>query len=214
MSTRIIGAIIMTHGDDNGLVLPPAVAPVQVMVVPVAMHKPGVLEQAETLTAALSRFCRAKIDATDNTPGWKFAEHEMRGVPLRLELGPKDIEQAQCVLVRRDTGEKQFVPLAELETAVPELLQSIHDGLYQRALDNRTRRTFSAATLDELTALAAAQNGFIKAMWCGDRACEETLKEQAGVTSRCIPFAQEQIGDGCVVCGKPAHKMVYWGKAY
>ena len=214
MSTRIIGAIIMTHGDDNGLVLPPAVAPVQVMVVPVAMHKQGVLEKAGALTEQLGRFCRAKIDATDNTPGWKFAEHEMRGVPLRLELGPKDIEKDQCVLVRRDTGDKSFVPLAELDTAIPALLRSIHDGLYQRALDNRTRRTFSAATLEELESIAAEQNGFIKAMWCGDRACEEALKEQAGVTSRCIPFAQEQVGDRCVVCGKPAHKMVYWGKAY
>lgn len=214
MSTRIMGAIIMTHGDNDGLVLPPAVAPTQLMVIPVAQHKPGVLEKAEEILGRVQKICRAKMDASDNSPGWKFAEYEMKGVPLRLEIGPKDIEKNQCVLVRRDTREKTFVSLDALESAIPELLQSIHDNLYQRALENRRNRTFSATDLEEMVKVASEQSGFIKAMWCGDVACEEKLKEVAGVSSRCIPDEQEQISDHCVCCGKPATKMVYWGKAY
>jgi prolyl-tRNA synthetase len=214
MSTRIIGAIIMTHGDDNGLVLPPAVAPVQVMVIPVAQHKPGVLEKATELKEKIGAFCRASIDASDNSPGWKFAEHEMKGVPLRLEIGPRDIEQNQCVLVRRDNREKVIVPLDELEAKIPALLQAVHDGLYQRALENRENRTWAATDMEKLKELADTHSGFIKAMWCGDRACEDALKEQAGVTSRCMPFEQEQLSETCVCCGKPAKAMVVWGKAY
>ncbi|MEG1993720.1 MAG: proline--tRNA ligase, partial [Oscillospiraceae bacterium] len=214
MSTRLIGAIIMTHGDDNGLVLPPAIAPIQVMVIPIAQHKEGVIEKATEIKERLSKICRAKIDTTDNTPGWKFAQYEMKGVPLRVEIGPKDIENDQCVVVRRDNREKYFVKLSELEAKIPELLQAVHDGLYQRALENRENRTFSAKNLEEMIEVAGGQNGFIKAMWCGDRECEEKLKEVAGVSSRCMPFEQEQIADTCVCCGKKATKMVYWGKAY
>ena len=214
MSTRIIGAIIMTHGDNNGLVLPPFIAPIQVMVVPVAQHKPGVLEKAREVLAQLRGFCRAGIDESDNSPGWKYAEYEMKGVPLRLELGPRDIEQGQCVLVRRDNREKTVVALDKPGEAVPQLLQAVHDGLYQRALENRERRTFTATELPELIHLANEESGFIKAMWCGDVACEEKLKEAAGVTSRCMPFEQEALAEHCVCCGRPAKAMVVWGKQY
>ena len=214
VSTRLIGAIIMTHGDDNGLVLPPAVAPVQVVVIPVAQHKPGVLEKASELRDRLKGFCRVKLDDSDNSPGWKYAEYEMKGVPLRLEIGPRDIENNQWVLVRRDNREKTVVSLDELEQKIPELLRAVHDGLYEKALKNRENRTFSARNMDEMLRTADEQSGFIKAMWCGDLACEEALKEKAGVTSRCMPFDQEKISDVCVCCGKPAKAMVYWGKAY
>ena len=214
MSTRIIGAIIMAHGDDNGLVLPPAVAPVQVVILPIAQHKPGVLDKAEELRARLSKTVRVKLDASDNSAGWKFAEYEMKGVPLRLEIGPKDIESNQCVLVRRDNREKTFVSLDDLEAAIPALLQSVHDGLYQKALARRESMTYTAASFEELQDIAQSRPGLIKAMWCGDEACELRLKEEAGVTSRCMPFEQESLGDTCVCCGKPAKHMVVWGKAY
>ena len=213
-TTRLIGAIIMTHGDDNGLVLPPAVAPVQMVIIPIAMHKEGVLEKANELYTKLSDVCRVKLDDSDNSPGWKFAEYEMKGVPLRLEIGPKDIENNQCVIVRRDSGEKIFVSLDELETKIPELLKAVHDGLYNKAYERRASMTFTAKDFAELKDIADNKPGFIKAMWCGDRECEDKLKEEAGVTSRCIPFEQENISDTCVCCGKPATKMLYWGKAY
>ncbi|MDR0883470.1 MAG: proline--tRNA ligase [Oscillospiraceae bacterium] len=214
MSTRIIGGIIMTHGDDSGLVLPPAVAPIQVVVLPVAQHKEGVLAAAHALKERIGAFARVHIDDSENSAGWKFAQYEMKGVPLRVEYGPRDIEQGVCVVVRRDNREKTIVPLAELETRIPELLQAVHDGLYQKALTHREERTYSAQTLAEVAEIAETRTGFIKAMWCGDLACEMRLKEEAGVTSRCIPFAQERISDTCVCCGKPAEQMLYWGKAY
>ncbi len=213
-TTRLIGAIIMTHGDNNGLVLPPKVAPIQVVVIPVAAHKAGVLEKAQELTDRIGKFCRVKIDTSDNSPGWKFAEYEMKGVPLRLEIGPKDIEKNQCVLVRRDNREKYFVSLDNLETEIPKLLDAVQDGLFQAALARRANMTYTAKTLEELKDIADNKPGFIKAMWCGSRECEEKLKEYAGVSSRCIPFEQEHIADTCVCCGKPADKMLYWGKAY
>lgn len=213
-TTRLIGAIIMTHGDDNGLVLPPQIAPTQVIVIPVAAHKAGVTEKAQELTERLSKICRVKIDTTDNSPGWKFAQYEMKGVPLRLEIGPKDIEKNQCVLVRRDNREKTFVSLDALETEVPKLLDAVQQGLYDAALARREQMTYTASALDEFKDIADHKPGFIKAMWCGDRACEDKLKDYAGVTSRCIPFEQEQITDTCVCCGKPAKSMLYWGKAY
>ena len=214
VSTRLIGGIIMTHGDDNGLVLPPAIAPIQIMVIPVAQHKEGVIEKAQEVKERLAKQFRADIDISDNSPGWKFAQYEMKGVPLRLEIGPKDIEQNQCVIVRRDNREKTFVPLDELETRVTELLQAVHDGLYEKALNNRENRTYTALNLDELIQLANEKSGFIKSMWCGDAECEAKLKEVAGVSSRCMPFAQEHLSDTCVCCGKPAKSMVIWGKAY
>ncbi len=214
MSTRIIGAIIMTHGDDNGLVLPPAVAPVQVMVVPIAQHKPGVEEAAVALCDRLKKSFRADIDLSENSPGWKFAQYEMKGVPLRVELGPKDIEAGQCVLVRRDNREKTFVKLEDLESEVARLLGEIHDSLYQKALANRETNTHVAHDMAEMHAVADGGNGFYKTMWCGSLECELKMKEEIGVTSRCMPLEQEHLGDTCVCCGRPAHRMIIWGKAY
>lgn len=213
-TTRLIGAVIMTHGDDNGLVLPPAVAPIQVVIVPIASHKEGVVEKATEICNTLKTVCRVKLDNSEQTPGWKFAEYEMKGVPLRLEIGPRDIENNQCVVVRRDNREKIFVNLDELTTRIPEILAEYHDALYNKALERRETMTYDAKNLDEMKEIADTKPGFIRAMWCGDRECEDKLKEIAGVTSRCIPFEQEHIGDTCVCCGKKADKMLYWGKAY
>lgn len=214
VSTRLIGAIIMTHGDDNGLMLPPAVAPIQVVVLPVAQHKEGVIEKATELKNRLAKTFRMAIDTSDNSPGWKFAQYEMKGVPLRLEIGPKDIEQNQCVIVRRDTREKYFVSLDEVETKITELLEEVRQGMYERALENRNNRTHVAKDLTELKKVAEESNCFIKTMWCGELDCELKLKEEAGVTSRCMPEVQEDLGNTCVCCGKPASKMIIWGKAY
>ena len=214
MSTRIIGGIIMTHGDNNGLVLPPAVAPVQVVVLPVAQHKPGVLDKAYELRDRLKGSFRVKVDDGEQSPGWKFAQYEMKGVPLRLEIGPKDMEKGQCVLVRRTDREKIFVPLDQLEARIAEQLDIVRQQMYDRALERRESMTYAAGTLEEMKRTADEKPGFIKAMWCGGLACEEKLKEVAGVSSRCIPFEQEKVGDVCVCCGRPAKSMVYWGKAY
>ena len=213
-STRLIGAIIMTHGDDSGLILPPAIAPIQVVIVPIAAHKPGVTEKAAELAERIGKFARVKLDVSDNSPGWKFSQWEMKGVPLRLEIGPKDMEKNQCVLVRRDTREKIFVSLDELETAIPAALDALAKNIFQRALENREARTYTAHNWDEVKELSATTTGFIKAMWCGDLACEEKMKAEADLSSRCMPFEQEQISDVCPCCGKPAKKMVVWGKAY
>lgn len=214
MSTRIIGGIIMTHGDNNGLVLPPAIAPIQVMIIPIAQHKEGVLDKARELQERLKASFRVKMDDSEQSPGWKFAQYEMKGVPLRLEIGPKDIEKNQCVLVRRHDREKIFVSLDNLEEAIAEQLQAVRDGIYEKALNRRLEMTYTATNMDELKEIADTKPGLIKAMWCGDLECEEKIKEDAGLTSRCIPFEQEEIGEVCACCGKPAKKMVYWGKAY
>ncbi len=214
LSTRIIGAIIMTHGDDNGLVLPPAVAPIQAVIVPVAQHKPGVLEAARELKAKIASVCRVKLDESDNSPGWKFAQYEMKGVPLRIELGPKDIEQGQCVVVTRHDRQKHFVLLENLCDELPKLMRQVRDGIYRIALENRENRTWSASSMDEVVRLSEEKSGFIKTMWCGDLECEMAMKDKAGLSSRCMPFEQEQISDVCPVCGKPAKHMVIWGKAY
>ncbi|MBQ1351473.1 MAG: proline--tRNA ligase [Oscillospiraceae bacterium] len=215
LSTRIIGGIIMTHGDDNGLILPPKVAPIQVIVTPIAQHKPGVIEAAESICSRLKAIgIRTKADLSDQSPGWKFAEYEMKGVPLRIEIGPKDLEQAQCVLVRRDNGAKEFITLDALETQVPIALDAIHDGLFQKAKKNLEENTFAATTMEEAKQIIETKGGFIKTMWCGDLECELKMKEEVGVSSRCIPFKQEEISDVCPCCGKPAKKMVYWGVAY
>ncbi len=214
-TTRMIGGIIMTHGDDSGLVLPPAVAPIQAVIVPVAAHKPGVLEAADELYNRLRGRVRVKLDASDNSPGWKFAEYEMKGVPVRIELGPRDIEAGKCVLVTRHNGEKTSVDLANVEAAVEAKLKEVRDGMYKKAHDNLTRRTYDCKTMDEINEkLAASGDGFVRAMWCGDPECEERVKELTGVGSRCVPLEQERISDVCVCCGKPAKQLVYWGKAY
>ena len=214
MSTRIMGAIIMVHGDDAGLKLPPRIAPVQLVVIPIAMHKEGVRERAEELTSQLGKKFRVKMDGSDKSPGWKFSEYEMRGVPVRLEIGPKDIEKNQAVLVSRTTREKKFVSLENIEEEVAALLEQIQKEMYDAALAVREEKTSEARTYDEFKDLIENKGGFVKAMWCGDPACEEKIKEDTTATSRCIPFAQEHISDTCVCCGKKAEKMVYWGKAY
>ena len=213
-TTRLIGAVIMTHGDDNGLVLPPAIAPIQLIVVPIASHKPGVTEKANEVYSRVNKICRAKIDLSEQSPGWKFAEYEMKGVPLRLELGPRDIENNCCVIARRDNGEKITVSLDELEEKIPQLLDAVRDGMYEKALSRRDAMTYDAHNPDEMKDIADNKPGFIRAMWCGERECEDNLKETVGVTSRCIPFNQENLSDKCVCCGKPAKHMLYWGKAY
>ncbi len=214
MTTRLIGAIIMVHGDNEGLVLPPKVAPVQVCIVPIQQKKEGVLDKAYELKDTLSRRFRVKVDDSDKTPGWKFAEAEMRGYPIRVEIGPKDIEAGKCVICRRDTREKLEVALSELEEKAGELLETIQQEMLERARAHRDAHTYTAKNMEEFRKIFREKSGFVKAMWCGCRECEDAVKEELSVTSRCIPFKQEQLGDTCVCCGKPAGKMVYWGRAY
>ncbi|MDR1158738.1 MAG: proline--tRNA ligase [Oscillospiraceae bacterium] len=215
LSTRIIGGIIMTHGDDNGLILPPRIAPVQVAVIPVAAHKPGVLEAARALLARLhSAGLRARLDDSDQSPGWKFAEHEMKGVPLRVELGPRDLAENQCVLARRDTGAKQAAPLEGTDLAAAALLEEIQAHLLRAARTNLQERTHTAASLEEMRHIAQTEGGFVKTMWCGSGACEEKVREVTGMKSRCIPFVQELLGDTCACCGAKTDTMIYWGFQY
>ena len=216
VTTRLIGAIIMTHGDNNGLVLPPAVAPTQAVIIPIAMHKGGVLEKANEIKAELEKAgIRVKIDASDNSPGWKFAEYEMKGVPVRIEVGPRDIENGQCVLVTRHNREKTFASLENLAGSVSKKLEEVRDGIYAAALENREKHTYACKTIEEIvSALEENGDGFVKAMWCGDEECEDKVKELTGVGSRCMPFDQENLSETCVCCGKPAKHMVLWGKAY
>ena len=215
MTTRMIGAIIMVHGDDSGLKLPPRIAPVQAVIIPIQQKKEGVLENAARLEEALrAAGVRVKVDATDKSPGFKFAEQEMRGIPVRIECGPKDIEAGQAVVVRRDTREKITVALEELAVKVPQILESIQDDMLEAARVHRDTHTYVARDYQEFVKTINEKPGFIKAMWCGDQACEDRIKEETAATSRCIPFEQEQISDVCVCCGRPAKKMVYWGRAY
>ena len=215
ISTRLIGGIIMTHGDNEGLVLPPAIAPIQVVIVPVAAHKPGVLEKAAQVAAQLKAAgIRVKLDDSDQSPGWKYAEYEMKGVPLRLELGPRDIENNACMLVRRDNREKTSVSLDGLEATVQSMLQEFAQAIYQKAKANLDGNLRPATTVEQMKQLLEERVGFIKAMWCGDAHCEEVIKNETGMPSRCIPFEQEQVSDVCPVCGKPAKHMVVFGIAY
>ncbi len=214
VSTRSIGAIIMVHGDDAGLKLPPRIAPVQAVIIPIAQHKEGVLEKAEEIYEGLKTKFRVKLDASEKSPGWKFSEYEMKGVPIRIELGPKDIANNQAVLVNRVTREKLVVCLDQIEEAVEVLLDKIQQEMFEAALKNRDEKTSVATTYEEFVDAVENKGGFIKAMWCGETECEEKIKADTSATSRCMPFEQEQISDRCVCCGRPAKKMVYWGKAY
>ncbi len=215
VSIRLIGGIIMTHGDNNGLVLPPRIAPTQAMVIPVAQHKPGVLDKAYELRDRLAAAgIRCGIDDSDQSMGWKAAEYEMKGVPLRIEIGPKDMEKGQCVIARRDSGEKVFVALEELEETVKRLLDEVHEGLYQRALKNLTENTFEIASVEEAKEIAEGKGGFLKSKWCGELECELAMKERAGVSSRCMPLHQSGTEGKCPVCGKPCKTDIYWGVAY
>ncbi|MGN0408222.1 MAG: proline--tRNA ligase [Bacteroides sp.] len=213
MTTRLIGALIMVHGDNSGLVLPPRIAPVQVCIVPVLQKKPGVLDKAYEIKEVLSNY-RVKVDDSDKSPGWKFSEQEMRGIPLRIEMGPRDIEANQAVIVRRDNGEKTVVFLDEIDVKVGELLDTMQTEMLERARAHREAHTTVALNYDEFKDAVANKPGFIKAMWCGRQECEDKIKEETTATSRCMPFEQEQLSDVCVCCGKPAKAMVYWGKAY
>lgn len=214
VSTRLIGGIIMVHGDDNGLVLPPKIAPIQIVIIPVSQHKERVLDKAHEIKNILSDQFRVKIDDSDKMPGWKYSEYEMKGVPVRLEIGPKDIEKNQAVLVRRDTREKIFVSLDELQSKVADLLEDVQKSLFNKALELRNKNTFTAKDLNEFEEIINKKQGFIKAMWCGDQKCELTIKEKTSATARCMPFEQEKISDKCVCCNGEAKHMVYWGRAY
>lgn len=214
-TTRLIGAIIMVHGDDSGLKLPPLVAPTQVVIVPIKQKAEGVLDKAYEIREELKgKGFRVKVDDTDKSPGFKFAETEMRGVPFRVEVGPKDIEEGKCIIARRDNGEKIECALADLAAKLEELVPVVQNDMYEAAKARRDSQTFTATTYDEFKDIFAKTTGFVKAMWCGERECEDKIKEELAVTSRCMPFAQETLSDKCVCCGKPAKKMVYWGKAY
>ena len=214
MSTRIIGALIMVHGDDSGLVLPPRIAPTQVMIIPINQKKEGVLEKAQEIKAALSEKFTVKLDDSNKNPGWKFSEQEMRGIPVRIEIGPKDIEAGQAVIVRRDNREKTVVSLDNITEAVGEILEKMQADMLAKATAHRDANTHEAHNWEEFTDILTRKQGFIKAMWCGDRACEEAIKDETGATTRCMPFEQEHLSDVCVHCGKPAKTMVYFGKAY
>ena len=214
-TTRLIGAVIMTHGDNSGLVLPPRVAPVQVDIIPIMQKKEGVLDKAfEVMDTLKAAGLRVKVDDSDKNPGWKFSEQEMRGIPVRVEMGPRDIEAGQAIVVRRDTREKITVNISELADKIKEILDAMQVEMLERARKHRDEHTYVATTYDEFKDIVANKPGFVKAMWCGDQACEDKIKEDTTATSRCMPFAQEHLSDVCVCCGKPAKKMVYWGKAY
>ena len=214
VTTRLIGAIIMVHGDDSGLVLPPRIAPVQTMIVPVAQHKEGVLGKAYKLRDKLSRQFKVKVDDSEKSPGWKFAEQEIKGIPTRIEIGPKDIEANQAVIVRRDTREKIVVSLDEIETKLGEILETMQHDMLEKARAHGDSHTYDATTYEEFVETINNKPGFVRAMWCGDQACEDKIKEDTTATSRCMPFEQHQLSGTCVCSGKPAKKMVYWGKAY
>ncbi len=214
VTTRLIGALIMVHSDNSGLVLPPKIAPNQIVIIPVRTKTEGVIEKALEVKEALAKDFRVIADTSDKSPGWKFSEYEMKGIPLRIELGPKDIEQNQCVISRRDTGEKITASLDSLNETVANLLETMQNEMFERARKHREVSTFKATTFEELKETADTKPGFIKAMWCGDLACEEQIKEEVGLSSRCMPFEQEELSTKCVCCGKDAQSMVVWGKAY
>lgn len=215
MSTRVVGAIIMVHGDNSGLVLPPKIAPVQVMIIPIQQTKEGVLDKAEEICRVLKEAgLRVKVDDADKSPGWKFSEQEMRGIPLRIECGPRDIQAGQAVIVRRDNREKTVVPLDQIVQCVEDTLETMQHEMLERARKHMEEHTYTAVDYESFRKTFEEKSGFVKAMWCGSRECEEKIKEDMQVTSRCIPFKEEHVADTCVCCGKPAKKMVCWGRAY
>ncbi len=215
MTTRMIGAIIMVHGDNSGLVLPPRIAPTQVMVIPIAQHKEGVLDKAYAIRDELIQAgFKVKVDDSDKSPGWKFSEQEMKGIPVRIEIGPKDIEAGQAVIVRRDTREKIVTALENLSAKLAQVLDTMQKEMLERARAHRDSHTYDVQTYEEFVKTINEKPGFVRAMWCGDQACEDKIKEDTTATARCMPFKQEKLSDVCVCCGKPAKALVYWGKAY
>ena len=215
VSTRLIGAVIMAHGDNRGLKLPPNVAPIQAVIVPVAMHKEGVKEKAEEVYNVLSKTYRLELDSREQySPGYKFNDWEMKGVPVRIELGPRDIETGKCVVVRRDTFEKIDVNLEELEARLQDILNDVQQNMFDECAKRVVEKTTVAKNMDEFTENLEKNQGYVKTMWCGDSECEEKVHELTGAKSRCMPFEQEIVSDTCVCCGKPADKMVVWGRQY
>ena len=215
ISTRLIGGIIMAHGDNRGLKLPPKIAPTQVIIIPIAMHKEGVLEKNRELYMNLKKKFRVELDERDNyTPGYKFNDCEMRGIPLRIEMGPRDIENKKAVLVRRDTLEKEVVDIDNLENRITELLDEIQANMFNECLKRREEKTTVAYSLDEILKNLEENQGYVKTMWCGSRECEDKVKEVTGAPSRCMPFEQEHLADTCAICGKKAEKMIVWGRQY
>ncbi len=215
VSTRLIGAVIMVHGDDSGLVLPPYLAPIQVMIIPIQDHKPGVLEACAKLQNELQDLgIRVKTDDSDKSPGWKFAESEMKGIPLRIEIGPRDLENNQCVLAKRYNQEKTTEGIDAVAKLIPESLKLIHEEMYQNALQNVIENTKTTNDYEEFKKIINEQAGYIKMMWCGDQACEEKVKAETTATSRCMPFDQTPVGENCPVCGKEGKHLVFYAKAY
>lgn len=215
ISTRLIGAVIMAHGDNRGLKLPPRVAPIQAVIVPIAMHKEGVKEKAEEVYEQLSEKYRMEIDLRDQvSPGYKFNDWEMKGVPVRIELGPRDIENGKCIVVRRDNQEKIEVNLNELSEKLQNILEDIQKCMFEECQNRVKEKTTIATNMQEFEKNMNENQGYIKAMWCGDAECEEKIKELTGAKSRCIPFEEEHISDTCVCCGKKAKNMVVWGRQY
>jgi prolyl-tRNA synthetase len=205
----------MVHGDDSGLVLPPRIAPTQVMVVPIQQKKAGILDKAAEIRDALKTAgIRTKMDDTDKSPGYKFAEAEIRGIPLRVEIGPRDLENGNCVIVRRDTREKTVCAIEDVTKVAAEIMNQMHDDMLARAKEHLETHITDAHDYDEFKDAIENKPGFVRAMWCGDVACEEKIKADTTATSRCMPFEQEEISKVCVCCGKPAKKLVFWGKAY
>ncbi len=215
ISTRLIGGIIMVHGDNRGLVLPPGIAPTQVAIVPIATHKEGVLEKASELYKQLKDIARVELDDRENySPGWKFNEWEMKGAPIRIEIGPRDIENKQVMIVRRDTLEKTPVSIDELTTYIPKLLKEINSNLFEKAKKMRDENTYYAKSLDELKEIMDTTQGFVKAMWCEEPECEDKIKEETGATMRCVPFEQEDLEGDCPFCGKEGKSLTYFAKSY
>ncbi len=216
MTTRLIGAIIMVHGDNSGLKLPPRVAPVQCAIIPIRQQQEGVLDKAYAIRDALKAAgVRVKVDDSEKSPGWKFSEQEMRGIPVRVEIGPKDIEKGVCVVARRDTGEKTEMPIDALAEKLPALLETIQNDMFEAAKAHREAHTYEATNYAQFCQTIEDKPGFVRAMWCGDQACEDKIKEETTATSRCMPFVNnDPISDKCVCCGKPAKHLVLWGKAY
>lgn len=213
-STRIIGAIIMVHGDNNGLVLPPKIAPTQVVIIPIAQNKEGVTEKAQALYDQLLPHFRVKLDISDKSPGWKFSEYEMKGVPIRLEVGPKDIENNEAVIVSRLNGEKRSVSLSNIIEEIEYSLNKLHENMYNKAKEMLNKKTYTAFNMETLESILNNTPGFIKAMWCGEGSCEEEVKKKTSATIRCIPNEQENLGTNCICCGNTAKCMVYFAKAY
>ena len=213
VSTRLIGAVIMAHGDQRGLVLPPKVAPIQVIIVPVAAHKGGVIEKAKEIEKTLFGLdVRVETDTRDMSPGWKFNEWEMKGVPVRIEIGPRDIENGQVVIVRRDNFEKQIVKIDDLATVIPALLQTVQNDMLIKSRNNRDKKIVEADSLDGIVSGVEGKN-FVKAGWCGCRECEDKVKEVAAATSR-VMCDEEGVPEKCAICGKPAKHKVVFARAY